>query len=203
MNPHEKSEINPTEDTSVQRHTPSQVFNLVLAAQNGSAEACMEAGRCFAEGDGVPENQVAACAWLLLAAADGSEAAEKEFALLISRLSPEEIQEVGVLANEYSNPPAAGHADWVAGFNQTLADKLARQEGQTRTAAELFALLGRADADDEEALRILDPMLDDLKEQMSDEEMGMLAQQIIDGISAEKKTQLSLNERTDKDRELL
>jgi hypothetical protein len=190
MNPHEQYEISPTEKPSGQSHTPGQVFNLVLAAQNGSVEACMEVSRCFTEGDGVPENQVAACAWLLVAATDGSEEAEEEFALLASRLSTEEIQKVVSLAKGYSNPSApTSYSDWVAGFRLMTAEKLAQQEGQKLTTEELVALLYRADEDDEEALRIVDPMLDALREQMTPEELAILEQQIIDSLSAVRENQ--------------
>ncbi len=177
MNPDEPSEISPTEKPSVQSHTPGEVFNLVLAAQNGSADACIELSRCLDYGDGVPENPVAACAWLLLATANGSEVAGVDLLQLRSRLSPEEVEEAQMLAEEYSE-------DSYADFNQVLADKLARQEGQKLTAEELLVLLIRADADDEEAVRILGPILDDLKEKMPVEEMKMFEQQVFAALIA-------------------
>lgn len=192
MNPEDKSEISPTEKPSAQGHTPSEVFNLVLAAQNGSVEACIEVSRCFEEGDGVPESQIAAYAWLMAAASNGSEAVGAELVQMRSRLSPDEIKEAEALAQEYSDSSrTADYSDWVAEFNLMIAGKLSRQTGQKLTAAELLKLLNRADADDEEALRTVNPMLDALREQMTAEEMAMLEQQIIDGLSAVRENPAS------------
>ena len=205
MNPHEKTEISPTEKPSVQSHTPSQVFNLVLAAQNGSVEACIEVGRCFAGGDGVPENQVAACAWLVLAAANGSEAAEAELVLLRSRLSPEEIQEAEAQAKEYFySSDAAGYPEaWYAEFNLVMAEKLAQQSGQKLTAEDVMALLCRADADDEEAQRIIYPMMENLRSQMPPEEKELLEQQISARLSAVLENAASPNDQFNKDRKII
>lgn len=197
MTPHEKSEISQIEKPSVQSHTPRQVFNLVLAAQNGSVEACIEVSRCFAAGDGVPENQVTACAWLLVAAADGSEAAEAELVLLRSRLSPEEIQEAEVQAKEYFySSNATGHPEaWYDEFNLVMAEKLAQQSGQKLTAEDVMDLLYRADADDDEAQRIILPMMENLRIQMTPEEKELLEQQISVRLSAVCENHVHLNER--------
>jgi hypothetical protein len=197
MNPHEQYEISPTEKPSGQSHTPGQVFNLVLAAQNGSVEACMEVSRCFTEGDGVPENQVAACAWLLVAASNGSETAEAELVILRSRLSPEEAQEAEAQAKEYFySSDAVGYPEAMYDeFNLVMAEKLAQQSEQKLTAEDVMDLLYRADADDEEAQRIIFPMMENLRVQMTPEEKELLEQQISVRLSAVCENHVHLNER--------
>lgn len=193
MNPHEKSKISPTVKPPTQSHTPSQVFNLVLAAQKGSVEACIEVSRCFEEGDGVPENLVTACAWLLVAASNESAEAEKEFVFLRSRLSPEEIQAAEALAKEYFySSDAIGYPEAMYDeFNLAMAEKLAQQSGQKLTAEDVMELLYRADEDDEEAQRIIYPIMENFRSQMTPEEKALLEQQIVARLSAVREKQTS------------
>jgi hypothetical protein len=186
MNPHEKSENTQPEKPSAQSHTPGDILNLVLAAQNGSVEACIEVSRCFEQGGGVSENQVAAYAWLLMAASNGSVAAEASLLQIRSRFSLKEIEAAEALAKEYFySSAAAGYPEaWYAEFNLVMAEKLAQQSGQKLTAEDVMALLYRADADDEEAQQIVYPMMDNLSVQMTCAEKELLEQQIIARLSA-------------------
>jgi len=63
---------------------------------------------------------------LLVAASDGSEEAEKRFALLRSRLSPKEIQAAEALAKEYFySSDAIGYPEACYDeFNLAMAEKL-------------------------------------------------------------------------------
>jgi len=180
MNPDEPSEISRTTKPPGQGRTPGEVLNLLLETQAGSERAYIELDRCLDEGVSL----VATYAWLLLMAANGADIAEAALLQHRSILAPEEIEEAEALVEQYANPESCPADDdlsgWFADVNQVLADTLARQEGQTLTSGEIEALLTRADADDQEAQRVLEPMLENLKGQMTAEEMKRLERQIVD-----------------------
>jgi len=160
----------------------------------------MELSRCFEVGDGVQTSEVTACAWLLLAASNGSAEAEKEFEFLRSRLSPEEILEAEAQANEYFySSDAVGYPEaWYAEFNLVIAEKMAQQSEQQLTVEDILELMDRAADGDEEA----DRTLGDLG-QMTDEEREALEQQVKDRLSAMRENQAPSNEHFNKDRKII
>jgi hypothetical protein len=76
-----------------------------------------------------------------------------------------------------------------------MAEKLAQQSEQKLTAEDVMDLLYRADADDEEAQRIIFPMMENLRVQMTPEEKELLEQQISVRLSAVCENHVHLNER--------
>jgi TPR repeat protein len=63
------------------------------AAEQNYADAQLNLGRCYVQGEGVAEDLVEAYKWLLLAARQGDEDAKKIVAVLENAFRPEQIAE--------------------------------------------------------------------------------------------------------------
>jgi len=126
----EKDETSWVTNPTSPGHTASEVFNLLIAAQNGSPEACLEMSRCYAEGEGIRANLIEACAWRLAAALISSEVVSMEHLKSGFFLSPEEITEAEELAEQYV--ALSSHK----GF-ENLAERI--ESGDEEALAELMA----------------------------------------------------------------
>ena len=70
----------------------------LLAAERGFARAQAVVGFCYDTGRGVPEDDIAAYAWYILASVQGSETANYYREVLVSLLTPEQLTEAQNLA---------------------------------------------------------------------------------------------------------
>jgi len=139
--------------------TPAEAFRLIFSAQAGSADACFELSRCFEVGEGVPEDPVKACAWMLLAAERGVKEARAGYTRLMARLSPEEAVEAADAALDYGTPESADDDVLDEECYGILASLLEPQTGKKLTAEEIDDLLERSEAGDAEARGLLNSLL--------------------------------------------
>ena len=83
-------------------HTADDDFDAVKkAAEQGLAEAQYNLGFMYATGEGVPEDDIQAYAWISLASAQGAENAKKAKEMLTGEMTRAEIAEAQKLSREY------------------------------------------------------------------------------------------------------
>ena len=71
------------------------------AAERGNAKAQNNLGLMYAQGEGVPEDDAKAYAWLSIAAAQGDELAKKSKDIVTERMTRAQIAEAQKLSREY------------------------------------------------------------------------------------------------------
>jgi TPR repeat protein len=65
----------------------------------------------YANGWGVPEDNVRAFAWIILAASQGNEAANRTKAWLSPKMSPDQVSEAQKIADDLSNRIATDNSE--------------------------------------------------------------------------------------------
>ena len=93
----------PLEDafTAYQRQYATALRILQPRAEQGDADAQLKLGLMYADGDGVPENDVQAYKWWNLAAAQGHESAKHDKAIIEKTMTREQIAEAQRLSTEW------------------------------------------------------------------------------------------------------
>ena len=71
------------------------------AAEQGQAEAQYNLGFMYDQGEGVPEDDAKAYAWLSIVAAQGDESAKKNKDIVTERMTRAQIAEAQKLSREY------------------------------------------------------------------------------------------------------